>query len=312
MTLHPYKKRFGFPACATEKTVRRGGFPLRLKLVAALSISLFTAGAVFSQWWGEGQAYISEDTKTAREIPSHSTETPLWENPKAFKNDVFTFTRVRYDRGPMGYGRARGGWRTDLPDSDLNLSYRLQQMTSIKVDPDGRLIRLTDPDLPDYPFIYIVEPGALYLDEPEVQALRRYLLNGGFLMLDDFWGEREWAHMERELKKVFPERTFSEIPLDHPVYHCVFEIKAKGQVPNVRMGIESQFTGVTWERPDAREVHHRGLFDDKGRLMVIATHNTDNGDGWEREGESDYYFHNFSEKIAYPLGINIIFYAMTH
>jgi hypothetical protein len=92
----------------------------------------------------------------------------------------------------------------------------------------------------------------------------------------------------------------------------VFQIKSKGQVPNVDMGTQSQTTGVTWERPDAREVHHRVIYDDKGRIMVIATHNTDNGDGWEWEGDNHYYFAEFSEKIAYPLAINIIFYSMTH
>lgn len=262
-------------------------------------------------WWGE-RGSVGEDVRTAREIPTHSTDTPLWENARPFKHDVFTFARIRYGGGRFGYGRSRGTWQTDLPDSDLNLSYRLQQMTSMKVDPDGRIIRLTDAELADYPFIYIVEPGGLFLQESEAQALRKYLLNGGFLMLDDFWGEREWANMAHELKKVFPDRSFTDIPLNHPVYHCVFEIKAKGQVPNIYTGVQSQADGVTWEREDAQEVHHRGLFDDKGRLMVIATHNTDNGDGWEREGENDYYFHTFSEKIAYPLGINIIFYAMTH
>ncbi|MBE7539007.1 MAG: DUF4159 domain-containing protein [Opitutaceae bacterium] len=281
------------------------GFVLVLLSPAAAS------GLRAQGWWGEG-GQVGEEVRTAREIPSHSTDTPNWENPRRFRHDVFTFVRIRYDRGNFGYGRSRGGWRTDLPDSDLNLSYRLQQMTSVKVDPDGRIIRLTDPELADYPFIYIVEPGGLYLNESEVRALRKYLLNGGFLMLDDFWGEREWASMEHELRKVFPDRSFTDIPLSHPVYHCVFEIKSKAQVPNIYTGVQSQVTGVTWEREDAQVVHHRGLFDDKGRLMAIATHNTDNGDGWEREGENDYYFHTFSEKIAYPLGINIIFYAMTH
>jgi hypothetical protein len=121
--------------------------------------------------------------------------------------------------------------------------------------------------------------------------------------------------MEREMKRVFPERSFTELSLDHPLYHCVFEIKSKGQCPNVRVGEDSQYTGITWETNhdgDTKTVHHRAIFDDKGRMMVIATHNTDNGDGWEREGEYEYYFKNFSEKIAYPLGINIVFYAMTH
>src|SRR5204863_2372057 len=112
----------------------------------------------------------------------------------------------------------------------------------------------------------------------------------------------------RVFKRVFPDRQFSELPLSHPLYHGVFEITSKGQVPNVHLGTYSEHDPEhrTWERDDAREVHHRAIVDDKGRLMVIATHNTDNGDGWEREGESDYYFHNFSEKISYPLGINII------
>jgi hypothetical protein len=263
--------------------------------------------------WSEG-GWIPADARTPRDVQSHSTGTPMWTNPKGFEKDTFTFVRVRRARAPYSDG---GNWATDTPDSDLNLSYRLQQMTSMHVNPDGRFIRLTDPDLSDYPFIYMVEPGSLFLTDPEITALRKYLLNGGFLMLDDFWGDTEWANAEHVLKKVLPDRSFVELPLDHPIYHCVFEIKTKAQIPNVRLGERSQFDPEhrTWEPNhdgDVRTVHHRAIFDDKGRIMVIATHNTDNGDGWEREGESDYFFHTFSEKTAYPLGINIIFYAMTH
>lgn len=263
--------------------------------------------------WSEG-GWISPDVRTPREVQSHSTGTPMWTNPKGFEKDAFTFVRVRRARAPYADG---GNWATDTPDSDLNLSYRLQQMTSMRVNPDGRYIRLTDADLTDYPFIYMVEPGSLYLTDPEIGALRKYLLNGGFLMLDDFWGDAEWANAEQVIKKVLPDRSFIELPLDHPIYHCVFEIKTKAQIPSVRVGIRSQFdplhrTYETNHKGDVQTVHHRAIFDDKGRIMVIAMHNTDNGDGWEREGESDYYFHTFSEKTAYPLGINIIFYAMTH
>ncbi len=280
----------------------------------SLFLLLVCAGGVWAQFgggrrgWGRGRGGYDGDARTAREIPSHSTGTPEWQNPTAHAKDVFTFCRLRYE----GNGWRGAGWTTDLPDSDLNLSFRIQQMTSMRVDPDGRILSITDPELADYPFVYIVEPGGLSFTEEETKALREYLLNGGFLMFDDFWGEREWQNLEEEMARVFPERKFEELPLSHPLYHCVFDIKAKGQVPAVDRGIASEFTGVTWEREDAQEVHHRGISDDKGRLMVIATHNTDNGDGWEREGESDYYFHNFSEKIAYPLGINIVFYAMTH
>jgi len=279
----------------------------RRLLIPLLLVSV-TAAALAQRRWRGGRG-DDENIRTAREMPSHSTGNPTWENPPAFKNDVFTFARIRYDRG--GWGRG-GGWATDLPDSDLNLSFRLQQMTSMRVDPDGRILRLTDPELADFPFIYIVEPGSLSFSDDEAAALRAYLLNGGFVMFDDFWGENEWANLEEEMKRVFPDRPFTELALDHPLYQKPFSIKAKGQVPAVNQGIESEMSGVTWEQFDAQEVHHRGISDDEQRLMVIACHNTDNGDGWEREGESDYYFHNFSEKIAYPLGINIIFYVMTH
>jgi len=273
---------------------------------------LFTTIAVFAQrrWRGGwGESTVHEGARTAREIESHSTGTPTWTNVNGFDHDVFTFTRVRYEHNGK-YGR--GGWTTDVPDSDLNLSYRLQQMTSMRVDPNGRLLQLTDPELPNYPFLYIVEPGALSLDDHETGLLRQYLLNGGFLMFDDFWGEREWNNVEQVMGKVLPGRPFQELSLDHDLYKRPFVIRAKGQVPNMRLGIDSQFHGVTAEREDAEEVHHRAIVDDNGRIVVLATHNTDNGDGWEREGENDYYFHNFSEKISYPLGINIIFYVMTH
>lgn len=259
---------------------------------------------------GGGRFYGEDGVRTPRELPSGSTGTPMWTNPRGFERDVFTFARARYNEG---YG-GRSSWRTDTPDSDLNMSYRLQQMTSMKVDPDGRFVSLTDPDLSDFPWIYMVEVRSLTFTDLEVAALRKYLLNGGFLMVDDFWGDAAWLNLEREMKRVFPERGFSELPLDHPLYHSVFEIKSKGQVPNIQTGEYSKHTGVTWENHDGdvHTVHHRVIMDDKGRLMVFAAHNTDNGDGWEREGEAEYYFKNFSEKIAYPLGINIIFYVMTH
>lgn len=244
---------------------------------------------------------------------------PVWNNDPEFERDVFTFARIRYTSAGRGWGWGRGGnrWYTDAPDADLNFGFRLQQLTSLKVYPHEKNFELTSPELFDHPFIYIVEPGGLEFSEEEVKNLRRYLLSGGFLMVDDFWGEREWQNLYEQMKRVFPEREPTELPLEHPIFHCVFDLKAKPQIPNVGLGTESldpnsPAFGVTWERPDAREVHYRGIFDDKGRMMVIICHNTDLGDGWEREGDNEGYFREFSEKRAYPLGINIVFYAMTH
>lgn len=257
---------------------------------------------------------------------------PNWEPDKEFSDDVFTFVRIRYSSGysggfpqggvpreyggryGRGYGRGfgGGGWATDYPDSDLNFSYRLHQLTSMEVDPNGLVLELTDPRLFDYPFIYIVEPGRLVFGEEEVKNLRRYLLNGGFLMVDDFWGEAEWYNFYREIKRVFGDREPVELALDHPIFHAVFELKEKPQIPSIGVALAGRAYGITWERPDAREAHFKAFYDDKGRMMVIICHNTDLGDGWEREGENEWYFREFSEKKAYPLGINIVFYAMTH
>lgn len=234
---------------------------------------------------------------------------PSWTNEDRYKNDVFRFVRIRYssyDRGGWGGG---GNWATDMPDSDLNFSFRLHQLTTLEVDPDYKIVELTDDALFDYPFIYLIEPGRMTLSDQEVAALRRYLLNGGFLMVDDFWGEAEWANFYHEIKRVFPDREPIELPLEHEIFHCVYDLKMKPQIPSVHAWLGS---GLTYERPDATEVHYRGLFDDKGRMMAIICHNTDLGDGWEREGYDRSYFTEFSEKWAYPLGINIVTYAMTH
>jgi hypothetical protein len=230
---------------------------------------------------------------------------PEWTHPAGFEKDTFTFARVRYN---SGYYRG-GGWATDYRDADLNLSFRLQQLTAMQVDPEGKVIELTDPDLSSYPFIYIIEPGALEFSEQEVSALQKYLLNGGFLMVDDFWGEEEGDNLFREMKRVFPNREPMELPPDHSIFHCVFDLKEKPQIPGVGAWLRY---GVTYERYDAKTVEYKGIFDDKGRMMVIICHNTDLGDGWEEEATNPDYFRQFSEKYAYPLAINIFFYAMTH
>ena len=241
---------------------------------------------------------------------------PDWEVDEDFKGDLFTFARIKYD-SYGGWGRRGGGWDTDHPDSDLNFSLRLQQLTTLKVNPVPIVLELTDDKLFDYPFIYIIEPGALVFDEAEVKALRRYCLNGGFLMVDDFWGDTEYENMRMQLMRVFPERAPQEVPLSHEIFHCVYDLKEKPQLPSInsaRRGFDGSV--VTWEPArdgsDTRTPHYRAIYDDDDRIMVFICHNTDLGDGWEKEGENQWYFEEFSVKKAYPMGINIVTYAMTH
>jgi hypothetical protein len=235
---------------------------------------------------------------------------PRWELPAGFKRDCFTFARVKY-RSTID--RSSYAWWTDYPDADLNLSWRLSQLTSLKVDPDGKIVELTDPKLSEYPFLFMSGVPAIQLSDEEVDCLRRHLLNGGFLMVDDFWGEDHWDHFSDEvLKRAFPKRRAVELPLEHPIFNCVFVLKEKPQIPNVGFATQYRGTGITWEVSDGRTPHYRGISDDKGRLMMLICHNTDLGDGWEEEATDPYYFSEFSEKKAYPLGINIVIYAMTH
>jgi hypothetical protein len=229
---------------------------------------------------------------------------PEWKLDERFKDDVYTFVRVRYS----SYGYRGGKWATDYPDADLNFSYRLHQLTSLETDPYGKILELTDEAIFDYPILYLIEPGDMYLEEPEVLALRKYMLNGGFLWVDDFWGEREWHNFYQNIKRVFPDKEPIELPLEHEIFHCVYDLKKKPQIPS----IHAWYNGYTTERHDAQEVHYRALYDDKGRMMAIIGHNTDVGDGWEREGVDPGYFKEFSEKWSYPMGINILIYAMTH
>jgi len=271
-------------------------------------------GAALAQRYGGG-GRMGGGRRPPVSIAEDRRGVPGWTVDPRFKSDVFTFARIQYDS--MGGGRRWGGgrWATDFPDSDLNFSYRLQQLTSLKVNPDPVTLRLTDDKLFDYPFIYIIEPGALVFSEEEVVALRRYLLNGGFLMVDDFWGDSEYDNFHREIKRVFPDRDPEELPLEHPIFSCVYRLKEKPQVPSIEAAQRGRGFGITWEEwhdGNTRDVHYRALFDDEKRMMVIICHNTDLGDGWEREGEDPWYFKEFAEKKSYPMGINIVTYAMTH
>lgn len=287
--------------------MKRSCYIAATALIAAIAFT--AAGDYLSTRYG--------NYKTAREADQSGA--PTWSVDPEFKNDVFTFARVQYvarhDLYRAGHTEPEDRFLIDFPLSDLDLSYRLHQMTSLIVDPDGRVVKITDKELFNYPFIYIVEPGRGVFADEELPIMRKYLFNGGFLMFDDFWGDREWEAFANEMERLFPERSYPkqkivDLPLEHPVFHSVFDLKEKPQVPGIPHFVKY---GRTHERgAEGEEVHYRGIFDDKGRLMVMICHNTDLGDGWEREGENEEYFRKFSEPKAFPMGINIIVYALTH
>ena len=235
------------------------------------------------------------------------SEFPTWEIDRDFEHDTFTFARIRFNGG-------RGSWSNDYPDCDINFSLRLQQLTSMKVNPDNVVLELTDPELFDYPFIFMSNVQDISLSSGEKQALREYLQNGGFLMADDFWTPKAWRHVKGVMEDVLPKTKPRELTLDHEIFHLVYDFPA---IPRV-LSIKAWQRGLDYEdwhgsyEGQGTAPHFQGYFDESGRLMALFCHNSDVGDGWEREGENKEYFHNFSVKVSYPLGINIVTYAMTH
>lgn len=277
---------------------------------------------------------VNEDTvKTARETAGHSVDLPTWSNPAGFKKDTFVFARIifhnrlanaAYDNSLYtgGYGgRGMRGWVIDYPDADLNVSYRLHQFTALKVDPDCRVLKLTDPDLPRYPLIYMEHVENMALTDAEVTALHSYLQNGGALLVNDTWGDAAFQNFSGQMRRVLPGRSWTELGINHPIFHCVFDLKGpidKLQVPTM------QFLNYDYDPADPNSkpsnprqtgwenVHFRAWLDDKKNISILLINNSDVSDGWEREGENESYFHLFSEKIAYPLAVNMVYYFMTH
>jgi hypothetical protein len=263
-----------------------------------LILVVFVSDTVNAQQFGRGRG-------GQRTMPDRSSF-PMWENADGFERDVFTFARIKYT---PHYFR---GWDGDYPEADWNISYRLQELTSMKVNPYPVTLELTDPDLTNYPFIFIIAPRSVIFTDAEAKALRAYLLNGGFLMVDEFWGKEQWDHFYRQIKRVFPNREPRELSLDHEIFHNVYDFQEKPQVVAIhfwRQGYTYHPVPGIENDPDP---HFYGIFDDQGRMMALLCHNNDLVDGWEREDDDEGFFRQFSEKSSYPMGINIITYAMTH
>ncbi|MEY4483928.1 MAG: hypothetical protein RL693_1380 [Verrucomicrobiota bacterium] len=283
-----------------------------LFLMAFLALSFCPAMAadefIKPRNFGVKDGSVLEDPREAL----RNGDFPMWSVSKELPNDVFTFARLRYN-SYRRWGR-NGKWLTDYPDSDLNFAYRLQQLTSLQINPLGAIVDIDAEQLRHYPFVYMLEVGDIGITDNEARILREYMLNGGFIMVDDFWGSDEWAGFYQALKQIFPNREPVELPLEHEIFHIVFDLKKKPQIPSVGAALEGRSQGITyeWNKPNAETVHYKGVFDDKGHMMMMICHNTDLGDGWEEEGTDPWYFREFSEKYGYPLGINIIFYALTH
>jgi len=221
----------------------------------------------------------------------------------------FHFARLVYSdaagsrRGRWGR-RGGGAWATDYADAEYHLMQGITRLTRVDagaVDYDGnggRLITLTDDRVFDYPWLYAVEVGQWYLSDTEAVLLREYLDRGGFLMVDDFWGEYEWSIFTDSMLRVFPDRAIVELGEDHELLHVLYDLDQRTQIPG--RGGQRPGTVPRW----------RGIFDEGGRLMVAINFNMDMGDAWEHA--DDPWYPEPMTALAYRFAVNYLIYSMTH
>ncbi len=240
---------------------------------------------------------------------------PRFPDPDRVPDRLFSFTRILYQsvrREALGQG-----WRTDYPGSDINFMVRFAEFTTASISradertPNHVVVTLTDDRIFDYPFAFMSDVGTTGFTDEEASRLRAYLERGGFLYVDDFWGDWAWEHWQNEIGKALPPGQYPifDIPLDHPVFHQAFDIGTVPQIPSIQFW--RTYGGTSERGQESITPHLRGIQDGNGRLIVVMSHNTDIADGWEREGEEFEFFHRFSAD-AYAVGMNILLYAMTH
>ena len=237
--------------------------------------------------------------------------------PPAMPDGNFTFCRAMYERvrnEPMGMG-----WVTDYPYAEINLMTRLSELTRTAISRDERgqpnhwVVRLTDPALFNCPFLMASDAGTIGLSPEERESLRRYLLKGGFLWVDDFWGTAAWEHWSSEIARVLPpsEYPIVEVPCDDPVFRTQLTVEHVPQITNIQFWRSVGGTSTSDRGSDSQDAHFRVIRDKQDRIMVVMTHNTDIADSWEREGEDPAFFRQFSP-AGYAFGINVVLHALTH
>jgi hypothetical protein len=211
------------------------------------------------------------------------------------------------------------GWRTDYPWGQRNLLIRLSELTKTRVSwqksgvPHVWLVRLTEPALFGCPYLMASDVGTIGLSPDEANALKLYLHKGGFLWVDDFWGEQAWDQWSRELARAMPppEFTIEDVPLSDPIFTSMIQVKKIPQVPGIGFWRAAGGQATSERGAETAEPHFRAMRDRRGRIMVVMTHNTDVSNSWERESEDPRYFYQFSID-GYALGIDVFLYALTH
>lgn len=270
-----------------------------------LGCALIAAGALY----GVGHAQ-----RPFRQYPSVEygwREVPL--PPDYNKPAEWTFARLMFPSGPLdGYrGRFDGDWRLgltlwtqDYPRADRHFAAAVRRLTRVDARSAEQPVMLEDiNDIYNWPFIYAVQVGEWGLTQKECNILRDYLLRGGFLMADDFWGPEEDAYFIKTMRMVFPDRPIEEIPNNDPIFHTIYDLDKRYRIT----GWEHLDTGY---KNGGKVPRWECIRDDHGRIMVAISLNSDIGDSWEWD-DTPRYPQKFSD-LGIRIGVNYVVYDMTH
>ena len=276
-----------------------GRVRLLLATLAAGTMLILSTGAV------DAQRFFREGGFAARYAPAHMPDS-------AFVICRLAYTRVRSE--PSGIG-----WETDYPYAEINLTTRLSELTKTRVsrdrngDPNYYVVRLSDEQLFNCPIIVASDAGTVGFTEVQATRLREYLLKGGFLWADDFWGSDAWDHWADQIARALPPSEFpiEDVSLDDPMLRSLFEVHEIPQITNIQFWRRYNGTYTSERFEDSEQVHLRAIRDSHRRIIVLMSHNTDIADSFEREGEDPGFFAQFSPK-GYALGIDVLLHVMTH
>ncbi len=221
----------------------------------------------------------------------------------------FHFVRLQYvDLPEARRWLGRGWWMQDWPAADIHFARGVRRLTRIDIG-EGKQLPLTDDRIFDYPWLYATQVGYWDLSGEETDRLREYLLRGGFLMVDDFYGPQDWAVFRDSMRRVLPDRPIVEVDDTNPLLHVLYDIEERTQIPGLRH-LRIGPGGSTVVQPQAAPPHWRAIYDDEGRLVVAVNFNMDIGDAWEHADLPQYPMEMTA--LAYRFGINYVIYAMTH
>jgi hypothetical protein len=266
---------------------------------AACAVTLAAAGAAHAQ------RYFREGTYAPRWAPARMPDAS------------FVICRLAYRQVRSEFSGI--GWQTDYPYAEINLTTRLSELTRTRISRDANdqpnffVVGLNDDALFNCPITVASDAGTIGIREDEADRLRSYLLKGGFLWVDDFWGSAAWDHWASQIGRVLPPADYpiEDVDLGDPMLSSLYEIKHVPQITNIQFWRRSRGLETSERGDDSDEVHLRVIRDQHRRVMVLMTHNTDVADSWEREGEDPAFFYQFSP-AGYALGIDVIIHALTH